>query len=65
MALRKDDPIYYKKKLTDLLNQAKENGIIIKESHGIIAFRVEYKIPWVKVPSFEQASVNVKEYIDK
>ena len=27
MALRKDDPVYYKKKISDLIKQAKEEGL--------------------------------------
>lgn len=29
MAIKKDDPIYYKKKITELIKQAKENGISV------------------------------------
>lgn len=65
MGLRKDDPVYYKKKLTDLLKQAKENGLIIMESHGRVIFRSETDIPWLKVPNIEQASVDVKEFVNK
>lgn len=65
MALRKDDPVYYKNKLTDLLNQAKDNGLIIKESYGIVTFRSETEIPLFKVPNIEQASIDIKEFVNK
>ena len=38
MNLRKDDPIYYKKKIKDLLQQAKENNIEITLNNNILSF---------------------------
>ncbi|MDB1923363.1 hypothetical protein ABHA37_08045 [Clostridium tertium] len=29
MKLRKDDPVYYKKKIMDLIKQARENGLYV------------------------------------
>lgn len=34
MKLRKDDPIYYKKKITDLIKQARENGLYVYMPDG-------------------------------
>lgn len=42
MGLREDDPVYYKVKLNELINQALENGLTITGKHlengVIIAF---------------------------
>lgn len=33
MGLRKDDPVYYKVKLNELINQALDNGLTITGKH--------------------------------
>lgn len=33
MGLRKDDPVYYKVKLSELINQALDNGLTITGKH--------------------------------
>lgn len=38
MNLRKDDPIYYKKKINELIQQAKENNIEITLNNNILSF---------------------------
>lgn len=38
MALRPDDPVYYKVKLTQLLQKAVDNGITVLAKEGFIAF---------------------------
>ncbi len=38
MGLRKDDPIYYKKKINELIQQAKENNIEITLNNNILSF---------------------------
>lgn len=56
MALRKDDPVFYKVSLTKLLMQAKTNGLIILLDDNIISFRSEIKgLPLAT----EQASVDL------
>lgn len=40
MSLRKDDPIYYRNKIRDLLKQAKENDIEITLNDGFLSFAV-------------------------
>ena len=56
MALRKDDPVFYKVALTKLLKQAKTNGLIILLDDNIISFRSEIKgLPLAT----EQASVDL------
>jgi len=41
MTLRKDDPIYYKKKITELINQARENDLLvyINENEKCLSFK--------------------------
>lgn len=39
MALRKDDPVYYKKKIADLIVQARENGLEVTMENNIINFK--------------------------
>lgn len=34
MRLRKDDPVYYKGKITDLIKQARENGLMVYMPKG-------------------------------
>ncbi|AUN23742.1 hypothetical protein RSJ21_00105 (plasmid) [Clostridium botulinum] len=60
MALRKDDPVYYKAQLKKLLQQAKNNGLKIIEEGGRVGFI--YDIEVSNVIHREQASVNIKDY---
>ena len=34
MSLRKDDPVYYKKKIADLVKQARKNGLMVYMPEG-------------------------------
>lgn len=59
MALRKDDPIYYKKKISDLIKQAKEEGLEVDvetfECYNSATY-LRFKSPITK----EQASVAMR-----
>lgn len=59
--MRKDDVVYYKKKLTDLLKDAQKNGIIIKEFHGTVIFKREFEVLGHK--DYEQTTVCIKDFI--
>lgn len=39
--LRKDDPIYYKEKITNLIKQAKGNGVLVYMQNGYLSFSCE------------------------
>ena len=60
MALSKDDPVYYKKKISDLLKQAKENNLEIVINQGIISFKSTIEFAGMK--SSEIANVNIKKF---
>lgn len=68
MKLRKDDPIFYREQLKELLQQAKDNDVQVIYERGIISFAAyanleEYKeiLKLEKVPIC-QASVNLRDY---
>lgn len=59
MTLRKDDPVYYKKKLTELIKQAKENGLVVSLEGSKIIFKRE--INFMSNDHSEQTSVDLGE----
>lgn len=75
--LRKDDPIYYREKVKELLKQAKEYGIEITLNEGYLSFAVypdkEFfeKFPSSRYSNIEalikdpicKASVNINDFI--
>lgn len=66
MALRKDDPVYYKKKMIELLMQAKANGLEIKvKDNGTIFFKSRTKIPGMEIMNEECAMVIVSSFMDR
>lgn len=58
--LRKDDPVYYKKQLQKLLQQAKDNGLKVIMEGNRVGFKYEFEVGNIK--HAEQASVDVKGY---
>jgi hypothetical protein len=58
MSLRKDDPVYYKKKIIELFKQAQENGLEIElnETDRLLCFR--------DMVTMEMTAVNLKEVVD-
>lgn len=60
--LRKDDPIYYKQALTNLIKEAKANGLIVFEEKGSISFKYVIAEETELLPEiYEQASVNIND----
>ena len=62
MALSKDDPVYYKKKITDLLKQAKENNLEIMIGKGGISFTAKMQLGGISCD--ETANVDIRKYIE-
>ena len=55
--LRKDDPVYYKVKINQLIKQAKENGLLVcfDSKNNCLSFKCN--------ENNEQASVNLSDLI--
>lgn len=71
MKFRKDDPIFYKEKLKELLQQAKDNNIQVVYERGTLSFTAyanlgEYEevLKLEKMPIC-RTSVSLKEYRKK
>ena len=64
MKLRKDDPIYYKKKMNELIQQAKENNIDVVFDRGFLKFIAYADMTKFGIDVKEvicQTSINLKE----
>ncbi|MDQ0150581.1 hypothetical protein ACFO6R_12650 [Eubacterium multiforme] len=64
MKLRKDDPIYYKKKMNELIKQAKENNVDVVFEKGFLKFIAYADMTKFGIDVEEvicQTSINLKE----
>lgn len=57
MALSKDDPVYYKVKLRELLKQASDNGVKVSLEDNRVAFSANFECASVEIPKGNKKSL--------